>query len=135
MSPVQHLNPDGMLQSPAFSQAIVVTGSAKIIYVGGQDAVAAKGNVIGKGDLKAQTEQIFKNLETVLSAAGAKLEHVVKWTIFVMQGQDVRPGLGVFQEKWDRRTQPPAMTVTFVAGLAHPDFLAEIEAIAVVPEA
>jgi enamine deaminase RidA (YjgF/YER057c/UK114 family) len=131
---VQHLNPDTLNRNPAFTNIVVVTGSVKTIYIGGQDAVDASGNIIGKGDIKAQTEQIFKNLEAALAAAGAGLEHVVKWNIYVVQGQSLQSGFEVFQRVWGRRPNPPAITGVFVAGLAHPDFLCEIDAIAVVPE-
>jgi enamine deaminase RidA (YjgF/YER057c/UK114 family) len=75
---VQHLNPDGMHKNPAYSQAVVVAGNAKTVYVGGQNAVNASGQIVGKGDLEAQTEQVLRNVETALAASGAKLEHVVK---------------------------------------------------------
>ena len=131
MVSVQHLNPDGMHQNPAFSQAVVVEGAARTIYVGGQDAVAADGSIVGKGDLAAQTEQVFANLETVLRAAGATIHDVVKWSVYVVQGQDIRPGFAVFQRIWGQHATPPAITMAFVAELAHPDFLVEMEAIAV----
>ena len=131
---VQHLNPDGMSKNPAFSQAVIVTGSAKTIYIGGQDAVDASGAIVGKGDLKAQTEQIFKNLQIVLEEAGAGLEHVVKWNIYIVQGQPLQVGFEVFQRVWGKRPNPPAISGMFVAALANPEFLVEIDAIAVVPD-
>ena len=134
MTPVQHINPDSLNKNPAFTNVIVVTGSAKTIYIGGQDAVDGSGNIVGKGDLKAQAEQVFKNLEAALSAAGAGLEHVIKWNLYIVQGQPIQPGLEVFQRVWGRRPNPPTITGLFVAGLAHPDFLLEMDAIAVVPE-
>lgn len=131
---IEHLNPEGLPRNPAFSQVVAVTGPAKTIYVGGQDAVTASGEIVGKGDLAAQTEQILRNLETALAAAGAGLEHVVKWNVYVVQGQSVERGFEAFQRIWGRRPNPPAITVTFVPALGNPDFLAEIDAIAVVPQ-
>src|SRR4030095_8817066 len=131
---VQHLNPDGLHKNPAYSQAVVVAGNVKTVYVGGQNAVDASGQVVSKGDLKAQTEQVLKNVETALAAGGAKLEHVVKWTVYIVQGQPVQPGFEAFQRSWGDRPNPPTVTVLLVAGLANPDFLVEIDAIAVVPE-
>lgn len=131
---IQHLNPDDLIKNPAFTNVVVVSGSVKTVYVGGQDAVDASGAVVGKGDIKAQTEQIFKNLQTALAAAGATLEHVVKWNIYVVQGQPLQPGFEVFQQVWGRRPNPPAITMAYVAGLANPDFLCEMDAIAVVPQ-
>lgn len=131
---VQFMNPDALNKNPAFSNVIVVTGSVKTVYVGGQDAVDASGTIIGKGDLKAQTEQVLINIQAALSAAGAQLEHVIKWNLYVVQGQPLQVGFEAFQQVWGRRPNPPAITMAFVAGLAHPDFLVEMDAIAAVPE-
>jgi enamine deaminase RidA (YjgF/YER057c/UK114 family) len=131
---VEYLNPDGLVRSPAFTNVAVVSGAVRTIYVGGQDAVTANGEIVGKGDLAAQTAQILANIQTALEAAGAGLEHVVKWNLLVVEGQDLRTGFGVFQQVWGDRPNPPLITGAFVKGLAHPDFLAEMDAIAVVPE-
>ncbi|HEX2038038.1 MAG TPA: RidA family protein [Chloroflexota bacterium] len=131
---VEHLNPEALVRNPAFSNVVVVSGAVKTIYVGGQDAVDASGAIVGKGDIRAQTEQILKNLRTALAAAGAGLEHVIKWNVYVVQGQSLQEGAEVVMRQWDRAQPPPAITVAVVAGLAHPDFLAEIDAVAVVPQ-
>jgi enamine deaminase RidA (YjgF/YER057c/UK114 family) len=128
---ITHVNPEKMHTNPAFSQAVVVEGAARTIYVGGQNAVDAEGKIVGAGDLGAQTEQALRNLETVLSAAGAGRDDVVKWTILVAQGQDLNAGFAAFQRVWGLPPRPPIFTFAFVAGLANPDFLVEIEAIAV----
>ena len=131
---VQYINPDALNKNPAFTNVVVVTGSVKTVYVGGQDAVDASGAIVGKGDLKAQTEQILKNIQAALAAGGAQLEHVIKWNLYVVQGQPLGTGFEVFQRVWGNRPNPPAITGVFVSGLAHPDFLAEMDAIAVVPQ-
>jgi enamine deaminase RidA (YjgF/YER057c/UK114 family) len=131
---VEHLNPEGLHSNPAFTNVVTVTGPAKTIYVGGQNALTASGEVVGKGDLGAQTRQIFDNLETALRAAGAKLDDVIKWSIVVVDGQPIQPAFEVFQQVWGRRPNPPLISVAFVSALANPDFLAELEAIAVIPE-
>jgi enamine deaminase RidA (YjgF/YER057c/UK114 family) len=128
---ITHVNPDGMHQNPAFSQAVVVEGAARTIYVGGQNAVDAEGKIVGAGDLAAQTEQVLKNIETVLAASGAGRDDVVKWTILVVQGQDINAGFGAFQRVWGTSPRPPVITFAFVAGLANPEFLVEIEVMAV----
>lgn len=130
---VQHINPDALVKNPAFTNVVVVTGAVKTIYIGGLDAVDATGAIIGKGDIAAQVEQIYNNLQAALAAAGASLEHVIKWNIYVVQGQPTQPGFAVFQRIWGNRPNPPAITVLFVAGLANPEFLAEMDAVAVVP--
>src|SRR5918996_785424 len=131
---VQYLNPDDLPKNPAFTNVVTVTGPVKTVYIGGQDAVDASGTIVGKGDLKAQTEQILKNIQAALAAAGAQPEHVIKWNIYVLQGQSVQDGFAAFQSIWGNPPNPPVITVAFVAGLGHPDFLAEIDAIAIVPE-
>ena len=131
---VQYLNPADLHKNPAFSQAVVVSGTTRTIYIGGQNAVDVAGNIVGKGDLRVQTEQALRNLETALAAVGAGLEHVVKWNIYVVHGQSVQAGLDAFQKVWGQRSNPPAISVLFVAALAHPDFLVEINAVAVIPE-
>ena len=131
---VQHINPDGMSKNPAFTNVIVVSGSVKTVYIGGQDAVDATGAIVGKGDIAKQTEQVLKNLQTALSAAGAGLEHIIKWNVYIVQGQSLRAGFAAFQAAWGNRPNPPAISGMFVAGLANPDFLVEMDAIAVIPE-
>ncbi|MBZ0300961.1 MAG: RidA family protein [Anaerolineae bacterium] len=130
---VQYLNPDTLHKNPAFTNVIVVTGPVRTVYIGGQDAVDATGAIVGKGDIRAQTEQVFQNVQAALAAGGAQLEHVIKWNIYVVHGQPLQPGLEVFQRVWGSRPNPPAITGVFVTALAHPDFLVEMEAIAVVP--
>ena len=131
---VRHLNPAGLRTNPAYSQAIVVRGNARTIYVGGQNSVDAAGTIVGKGDLRVQTERALRNLETALAAGGAGLEHVVKWNGCVTQGQSPQAGLEAFQKVWGQRSNPPVISVLFVAALAHPDCPVEIDAIAAVPE-
>ena len=130
---VEFLNPEGLPRNPAFSNVAVVSGSVRTIYVGGQDAVDAEGNIVGIGDITAQTEQVLRNLRTALEAAGAEPEHVVKWNVLVVEGQDFASGYAAFQKVWGDRPNPPVITAALVKGLAHPDFLVEMDAIAVVP--
>jgi enamine deaminase RidA (YjgF/YER057c/UK114 family) len=130
---VEFLNPDGLPRNPAFSNVAVVSGSVRTIYIGGQDAVDTEGNIVGFGDIAAQTEQVLRNLSTALAAAEAGPEHVVKWTVLIVEGQDFRSGYAAFQHVWGDRPDPPVITGAVVKGLAHPDFLVEMDAIAVVP--
>jgi enamine deaminase RidA (YjgF/YER057c/UK114 family) len=132
---VQLLAPDGLVKSPAFSHVAVVSGPVRTIYIGGQDAVGADGDVVGKGDLAAQTTKILENIQTALAAAGAGLEHIIKWNVLVVEGQSIQEGFAAFQRFWgDRSTPPPLITSAFVKALAHPDWLVEMDAIAVVPD-
>ncbi len=130
---VEFLNPDGLPRNPAFSNVAVVSGNVMTIYVGGQDAIDAEGKIVGIGDIAAQTEQVLHNLRTALEAAGALPEDVVKWNVFIVDGQDFASGYAAFQRVWGNRPNPPLITAAVVKGLAHPDFLVEMDAIAVVP--
>ena len=130
---VEFLNPDGLHKNPAFSNDAVVSGNVRTIYVGGQDAIAADGTIVGVGDIAAQTEQVLRNLCTALEAAGAEPRHVIKWNVFIVEGQDFRSGYTAFQRVWGDQPDPPLITAAIVKGLAHPDFLVEMDAIAVVP--
>ena len=131
---VEFINPKGLNQNPAFTNVVVVSGSVRTIHVGGQDALNAAGEVVGKGDIAAQTEQVLANLQTALAAAGAGPEHVIKWNLLVVEGQSIEQGYAAFQRVWGNRPNPPLITAAFVSGLAHPDFLVEMDAIAAVPE-
>jgi enamine deaminase RidA (YjgF/YER057c/UK114 family) len=130
---VQYVNPEGLHKNPAYSQAIVVSGTAKTVYVGGQNSIDASGAVVGKGDLKAQVEQILKNLKIALESSGAGPENIVKWNIYVVEGQPIQAGFEAFQRAWGTQPHPPVITAVYVAGLGNPDFLVEIDAVAVVP--
>jgi enamine deaminase RidA (YjgF/YER057c/UK114 family) len=129
---IEYINPDSLPRNPAFTNAIAVSGAARTIYVGAQGAASASG-IVGKGDIRAQTEQVLKNLEDVLTAAGVRWEHVVKWNIYLAEGQPVQPAFEAGMKVWGKRANPPINTVMFVSSLVPAEFLIAIEAVAVVP--
>jgi enamine deaminase RidA (YjgF/YER057c/UK114 family) len=130
---VEYLNPEGLVQNPAFTNVVTVTGPVRTIYIGGQDAVDATGQVVGAGDFGAQTRQVLANLQTALEAAGAGIEHVIKMNLLIVEGQPLEAGFAEYQRVWGERPNPPLITAAFVSALASPEFLLELEAIAVVP--
>jgi enamine deaminase RidA (YjgF/YER057c/UK114 family) len=131
---VRYINPDSLNKNPAFTNVVVVEGNVKTVHIGGQDAVNASGEIVGKGDIVAQTEQILANVRAALAAGGAGPEHIIKWNIYVVEGQSLEAGYAAFQNAWPQTPNPPAITGVFVSGLAHPDFLVEMDAVAVVPQ-
>lgn len=131
---LRHLNPEGLHRNPAYTQAIVVPKGTATVHVGGQNAVDAAGHVVGTGDIGAQAEQVYRNIEVALKAAGAGLEHLIKCNIYIVEGQPIEPGFAAWQRVWGGRPNPPLITVLFVSGLAHPDFLLEVDAVAAIPE-
>ncbi|CAN5647870.1 hypothetical protein BH23GEM9_BH23GEM9_32850 [soil metagenome] len=80
--------------------------------MGGQNALDQSGEIVGRGDLAAQTEQAFRNLEIALAAGGASFEHVVKWNVYIVQGQPLEEGFAVFQRVWGGGPNPPTITMS-----------------------
>ncbi len=130
---VQYINPDALPRNPAFTQVVVATGPVKTVYIGMQNSVDGSRNIVGKGDVVAQTEQTLKNVQACLEAAGARPEHIVRWNIYVVQGQPIQLAAQAGMRWWGSRPNPPANTVIIVSAFSPPDFLVGIDAIAVVP--
>ena len=87
-----------------------------------------------KGNIGRQTEQVLANIQTALVAAGADLADVVKWNVYVVQGQPLQPAFVAFQRAWDQRPDPPTITAAIAIGLARLELLEEMDAVAVVAE-
>lgn len=131
---IHHINPDGLSKKRAFSHIVTTAGNGKTVYIGGQDAVNAKGEIVGKGDIATQTEQVMRNLQIALSACGGTFENLVKLSIYVVHGEDMRSGFQASQKYLGNLINPPAISVLIVSGLANPDFLVEMEATVFIPE-
>ena len=101
------------------------------IYVSGQIAFNAQGKLVGKGNMKAQTRQVFRNIKAVLAAGGAKMEHIVKINTYITDGSKFMEMLEARGDIFGKNL--PASTAVVVAGLAFPELLIEVEAIAVKP--
>ena len=101
------------------------------IYVSGQVAFNSQGKLVGKGNMKTQTRQVFRNIKAVLAAAGAKMEHIIKINTYITDGSKFMDMLEARGEIFGNN--PPASTAVVVAGLAFPGLLIEVEAIAVKP--
>ena len=127
---IEFINPDELLKNPAFSQVAVTKGSGTTIYIGGQNAITKDLEIIGKGDIALQTAHALKNIETALHACDATADDIFKLTIYIVQGQDVLKGFEGAQPFLKKLQHPPVITGVVVAGLANPDYLVEIEAIA-----
>ena len=127
---IEFINPDELLKNPAFSQVAVTKGSGTTIYIGGQNAITKDLEIIGKGDIALQTAHALKNIETALHACDATADDIFKLTIYIVQGQDVLKGFEGVQQFLKKLQHPPVITGVVVAGLANPDYLVEIEAVA-----
>ena len=125
------IDPEELPTPASYTQVIAATGS-RLVFVAGQVADDAHGNLVGPGDLAAQARQAFANVDRALAAAGAGPEQVAKITIFVVHHRpeylpDISEArIAVFGD------HKPADTLVGVETLAEPGYLIEIEAIAVV---
>jgi enamine deaminase RidA (YjgF/YER057c/UK114 family) len=128
---IKRLNPDTLHKNPAFTQVAIVESPARLVYVGGQNGVDANGKVVGN-DIGSQAEQAIKNVVAALEVADATFEDVFKMTIYIVQGHSLRDAYDAAQRVNTQRTPPPTVSVIMVSGLAIPDYLIEIDAIAAV---
>lgn len=131
---IELLNPDGLPKSDVYFQVGVATGTTTV-YVSGQVARTADGTPVGTGDLAAQTEQVYRNLDTALRGAGANFDDVVKLTAYVVDWTpdkmaDLAAGAGRAAEALGTDIAKP-ITLLGVAALGEPDMLIEVEAVAV----
>jgi enamine deaminase RidA (YjgF/YER057c/UK114 family) len=124
---IKLLNPESLERNPAFAQGTLATGS-RTIHVGGQNGIDRAG-VMASG-APAQTAQALRNVLAVLNEGGADQTDVAKLTVHLVESVDPREAFGAVAGVWG--PHPTAVTVLRVAGLARPDALVEIDAIAVV---
>jgi enamine deaminase RidA (YjgF/YER057c/UK114 family) len=132
MSKLEHLRPSGLHHNPAYSHVVVASG-ARTIYIAGQVSTDDEGRVVGEGDLAAQTTQVMHNIGLALKAAGGGYADIVKITTFVVGYRpELRPIIGKARSVFFEGMEPPASTLVGVTALAAPEWLIEIEAVAVV---
>ena len=130
---VERINPAGLMKPTGYTHVVAARGG-KLVFIAGQVAFDKDGNIVGKGDLRAQTQQVYLNLRTALSAAGASPKDVVKTVTYVVGYNPAQlPLLREARQAFYGTAEPPASTLVGVQALAREDFLIEIEAFAVVP--
>ena len=131
MATLVHINPDGMLKSPVFTQGIIIPPTHGSSIIGGQDGVDESGKVVAD-DLAGQTAKAVDNLIKVIEAAGGSIENLVRVGLYIKGADtDIRPGFEEWMKRWGDRPNPPTVTGVRVAGLTRPDVLVEIEGTAV----
>jgi enamine deaminase RidA (YjgF/YER057c/UK114 family) len=129
---IERSNPERIHRPTGYVHVVRTSGTT--VYIAGQVAADAEGNVVGEGDLGAQARQVFANLRTALASAGASFEHVAKMNVYIV---GYRPEM---REAY-RAARAEAMgdgvaasTLVGVQALARPEYLIEIEAIAVLDD-
>ncbi len=126
--PRTHINPAALSKPTGYTHVVTVTGG-KAIFLSGQIALDREGKVGGVGDLKAQARQVYENLKAALAAAGAGFEDVVKITTYLTQIDRIGE-IREVRAAYFCGVDPPASTTVGVTGLARPEFLIEVEAVA-----
>jgi len=126
---IERMNPQGLSTPTGYSHVVSVRGG-RTIYIAGQVAFDASGQLVGKGDLAAQTQQVFENLATALKAAGATFANVVKTNYYMRDASQVATVREIRSKYFT--AELPASTLVEVSRLANADFLIEIEVVAVV---
>jgi enamine deaminase RidA (YjgF/YER057c/UK114 family) len=121
------------LPKPVGYSHVVEVPRGRTLFISGQVALDSAGNLIGRGDFVAQTEQVFKNIQAALESVGAGCKDLAKLTIFVVDISQV-PALREIRNRYVNSANPPASSLVQVKGLVREEFLVEIEAVAVVPE-
>jgi enamine deaminase RidA (YjgF/YER057c/UK114 family) len=129
---IKHINPEGLATSPAYTQ-VVTAKPGTVVWLSGQVAQNAKGEAVGKGDLKAQLNQVWENVKTALAGSGATFRDVVKITQYVVNYKpSMRADLREARLRFMGSGDPPAATLVGVQSLATEDWLVEIEVTAVI---
>ena len=117
-----------VLDAPAYSQGVKVSGAGATLYISGQVAQDRKGTIVGKGDFAAQARQVLKNLKAMVEAGGGTLADVVKLTFYLTDVRYRADLVPIREEFFGPKL--PASTLITTPALAHPDYLLEIEATA-----
>jgi enamine deaminase RidA (YjgF/YER057c/UK114 family) len=115
---------------PRYTQGILADGG-KLLFIAGQTASDKDNNVVGKGDIEAQTHQVYKNLTAVLEEAGGSLDNLVMTTTYITDRKYREGYNGVRMQYYKKLKTAPTSTLVIITGLAHPDYLIEINGIAV----
>ena len=129
MTKISFTNPKGVDKPVGYTHVACVENPKRILFISGQVARDENGQTVGKGDLQAQTRQVYKNLSTILSSFGSSFKSVVKqntYTTRVDQIETIKKVRGEFLQA----DQPPTSTLVGVTALADPDFMIEVEVVA-----
>jgi enamine deaminase RidA (YjgF/YER057c/UK114 family) len=134
--PFHIFNPDTMAKTTAgYSQVAEVTGG-KLVYIAGQVALDRSGNLAGKDDFRAQVQQVFENLKSAVEAAGGDTHSIIKLNYFCSESVDPAqtPVVREIRDKYVDTANPPTSTFVVVKRLVRPEWLIEVEAVAVVKQ-
>jgi enamine deaminase RidA (YjgF/YER057c/UK114 family) len=124
------------LPPPVGYSHIAKVSRGSLVYIAGQVSSDAAGKLVGEGQFETQVEQVFRNLKIAVEAAGGVMADIVKMNIYLAAevGQSEVPKLRAIRDRYVNTEKPPASTLVVVTRLARPEWLVEIEAVAVLDE-
>jgi len=130
MAKIERYGAAGVFEPPTYSQAVKVTEGKAVLYVAGQVAYDKDGSPAHRGDFKAQAREAFRAIKALVEAQGGTLDNVVKINTYVTDIRYRVDLVPVREEFFGKKG--PASTLIAVPALAHPDWMIEIEAVAIV---
>jgi enamine deaminase RidA (YjgF/YER057c/UK114 family) len=127
-------NPDTIHKPAAGYSHVAEIDDGKLIYISGQVAIDRAGNPVGKDDFRAQATQVFENLKAAAESAGGNFQSIVKINYYVAESVDPSQfqALRDVRDKYVNTATPPTSTFVVVKRLARPEWMLEVEAVAVV---
>ncbi len=130
MANIERYCAQGVFDPPTYSQAVKVTGAQTILFLAGQVAYDENGNPAHRGDFRAQARAVFQAVKAQVETGGGTMQSIVKLNTYLTDIRHRADLIPVREEFFGKKT--PASTLVAVAALAQPDWLIEVEAIAVV---
>jgi enamine deaminase RidA (YjgF/YER057c/UK114 family) len=130
MPEIQKFSAPGVFDPPTYSQGVKVTGAQTVLFLAGQVAYDKDGGVLHRGDFRGQAREAFRAIKALVEAGGGRMDSIVKINTYVTDIRYRADLVPVREEYFGKKG--PASTLVQVSALAHPDWLIEVEAIAVV---
>lgn len=131
---VKFINPKSVYTPKGYSHAAIIElGTCKMVILSGQVPFDAQGNLVGKGDIKKQAEQVFLNIKNAIAEAGGSMDNLVRLGYFLAEGAEIQPVRDI-RDKFINTKTPPASTLVKVSSLFREGLLLEIEATFIIPK-
>jgi enamine deaminase RidA (YjgF/YER057c/UK114 family) len=127
-------NPETLAKPTAGYSHVAEVTDGKLIYIAGQVAIDRAGNLVGKDDFRAQVQQVFENLKAAVEASGGDFHNVIKLNYYCSEAVDPAqvPVVREIRDKYVNTANPPVSTFVVVKRLVRPEWLIEVDALAVV---
>ncbi len=130
MATIQRYAAKGVWDPPTYAQGVKVTGAQTILYIAGQVAYDDKGGPAHRGDFKAQARAVFQAVKAQVEAGGGTMDNIVKINTYLTDIRHRADLVPIREEFLGKKS--PASTLVAVAALAQPEWLIEVEAVAVI---